>query len=83
MPPLASVNDTKQAARLYMGCVKEKGSAACGRERAAVVEGASAVAKTECAPYVEDFFKCFTHRYKLNSCNDATTAKRNELASTA
>jgi len=72
---LLSVASSCQAIRTFKSCVKEKGSAACGGERKAVVNGVSGAVKSECAPYVEDFFKCFAHRFELASCTDATVSK--------
>ncbi|CAE8598768.1 unnamed protein product [Polarella glacialis] len=72
---MTSVVDTKVALRSFRGCVKEKGAASCSAERKALVAGIAGSVKGECAPYVEDFFACFTHRYALSTCNDATVAK--------
>mmetsp|Transcript_3578 Transcript_3578/g.7216 ORF Transcript_3578/g.7216 Transcript_3578/m.7216 type:complete len:88 (+) Transcript_3578:86-349(+) len=72
---MTSVVDTKVAIRAFKGCVKEKGSEACAAERKAVALGVASAAKAECAPFVEDFFSCFAHRYSLSSCSDATVAK--------
>eukprot|EP00425_Heterocapsa_triquetra_P003081 CAMPEP_0195055604 /NCGR_PEP_ID=MMETSP0448-20130528/4242_1 /TAXON_ID=66468 /ORGANISM="Heterocapsa triquestra, Strain CCMP 448" /LENGTH=89 /DNA_ID=CAMNT_0040085283 /DNA_START=71 /DNA_END=340 /DNA_ORIENTATION=+ len=72
---MSSAVDTKVAIRAFKGCVKEKGGAACTAERKAVVAGLSSNVKGECAPYVEDFFGCFVHRYQLSSCSDATVSK--------
>mmetsp|Transcript_13150 Transcript_13150/g.28981 ORF Transcript_13150/g.28981 Transcript_13150/m.28981 type:complete len:90 (-) Transcript_13150:177-446(-) len=73
---MTSVADTKVAVRAYKGCVKEKGGInACASERAAAVKGISGAVKGECSPYVEDFFTCFAHRYRLSSCSDATVSK--------
>mmetsp|Transcript_5604 Transcript_5604/g.11397 ORF Transcript_5604/g.11397 Transcript_5604/m.11397 type:complete len:89 (+) Transcript_5604:92-358(+) len=72
---MTSVVDTKVAIRAFKGCVKEKGGESCAAERKAVVAGIASAAKSECAPFVEDFFSCFAHRYSLSSCNDATVSK--------
>mmetsp|Transcript_10335 Transcript_10335/g.26750 ORF Transcript_10335/g.26750 Transcript_10335/m.26750 type:complete len:90 (-) Transcript_10335:100-369(-) len=72
---MSTAVDTKVAVRAFKGCVKEKGAAACGVEKKAVVAGLSSCVKAECAPFVEDFFGCFVHRYQLSSCSDATVAK--------
>jgi len=71
---MSSVVDTKVAVRTFKTCVKEKGSDNCLAERSAVTKGMSNVVKAECSAYVEDFFGCFVHRYRLNSCTDATVA---------
>ncbi len=71
----SSAVDAKVAVRTFNQCVKEKGAAACAAERAAVVKGVGNVVKAECTPYTEDFFKCFSHRYRLSSCGDATVSK--------
>mmetsp|Transcript_4251 Transcript_4251/g.6800 ORF Transcript_4251/g.6800 Transcript_4251/m.6800 type:complete len:88 (+) Transcript_4251:104-367(+) len=70
-----TINDTKAALRSLNACSKEKGAGACIAERKAAVNGVATAVKSECAPYVEDFFSCFTHRYQLNTCNDATVSK--------
>mmetsp|Transcript_36809 Transcript_36809/g.102143 ORF Transcript_36809/g.102143 Transcript_36809/m.102143 type:complete len:87 (-) Transcript_36809:97-357(-) len=72
---MASIVDTKLAIRTFNACVKENGRGACVAERKAAVGGVAGAVKSECAPYVEDFFRCFVHRYQLSSCNDATVAK--------
>merc|ERR1712217_517049 len=72
---MTTVVDTKVAIRTFKSCVKEKGSEACIGERKAVVNGVAGAVKSECSPYVEDFFKCFSHRFELSSCTDATVSK--------
>ncbi|CAE7314914.1 unnamed protein product [Symbiodinium natans] len=70
-----TVNDTKAAIRSFRACVKEKGASSCVGERKVVAEGLATAVKSECSPYVEDFFACFSHRYQLSSCGDATVSK--------
>mmetsp|Transcript_120122 Transcript_120122/g.234026 ORF Transcript_120122/g.234026 Transcript_120122/m.234026 type:complete len:88 (+) Transcript_120122:70-333(+) len=72
---MTSVVDTKVAVRAFKQCVKDKGGDACAAERKSVVNGIAGAVKGECAPFVEDFFGCFVHKYHLSSCNDATVAK--------
>mmetsp|Transcript_116359 Transcript_116359/g.307514 ORF Transcript_116359/g.307514 Transcript_116359/m.307514 type:complete len:89 (-) Transcript_116359:166-432(-) len=72
---MSSVTDTKVAIRTFKSCVKDKGGAACAAERAKAVGGIAAAMKTECAPFTEDFFQCFSHRFALSSCTDATVSK--------
>mmetsp|Transcript_37491 Transcript_37491/g.95141 ORF Transcript_37491/g.95141 Transcript_37491/m.95141 type:complete len:89 (+) Transcript_37491:101-367(+) len=72
---MTSVVDTKVAIRTYKAALKEKGAEASAAERKVVVNGVSKAVKSECAPYVEDFFGCFQHRFALNSCTDATVGK--------
>mmetsp|Transcript_110142 Transcript_110142/g.191005 ORF Transcript_110142/g.191005 Transcript_110142/m.191005 type:complete len:90 (-) Transcript_110142:67-336(-) len=72
---MTTVVDTKVAVRAFKTCIKEKGGGdACLAERSAVVKGVSGAVKAECAPYIEDFFGCFVHRYRLSSCTDATVS---------
>eukprot|EP00441_Pelagodinium_beii_P047843 CAMPEP_0197623608 /NCGR_PEP_ID=MMETSP1338-20131121/3594_1 /TAXON_ID=43686 ORGANISM="Pelagodinium beii, Strain RCC1491" /NCGR_SAMPLE_ID=MMETSP1338 /ASSEMBLY_ACC=CAM_ASM_000754 /LENGTH=87 /DNA_ID=CAMNT_0043193637 /DNA_START=27 /DNA_END=290 /DNA_ORIENTATION=- len=70
-----TINDTKAALRAFKVCSKEKGATACIGERKAAIGGLAGAVSSECAPYVEDFFGCFSHRYQLSTCNDATVAK--------
>mmetsp|Transcript_70653 Transcript_70653/g.111636 ORF Transcript_70653/g.111636 Transcript_70653/m.111636 type:complete len:89 (-) Transcript_70653:56-322(-) len=83
---MASIVETKAATRAYKTCVKEKGSEACVSQRTEVVKGVSGAVKAECVAYTEDFFGCFMHRYRLNSCSDATVTNmlkcQQNLAST-
>eukprot|EP00419_Tripos_fusus_P070921 CAMPEP_0172875770 /NCGR_PEP_ID=MMETSP1075-20121228/102706_1 /TAXON_ID=2916 /ORGANISM="Ceratium fusus, Strain PA161109" /LENGTH=88 /DNA_ID=CAMNT_0013726913 /DNA_START=6 /DNA_END=272 /DNA_ORIENTATION=+ len=72
---MASVVDTKVAVKTFKQCVKDKGGEACQVERKAVVIGVAGAVKGECAPFVDDFFGCFVHRYHLSTCSDATVAK--------
>eukprot|EP00450_Noctiluca_scintillans_P011457 CAMPEP_0194507510 /NCGR_PEP_ID=MMETSP0253-20130528/37106_1 /TAXON_ID=2966 /ORGANISM="Noctiluca scintillans" /LENGTH=88 /DNA_ID=CAMNT_0039350415 /DNA_START=48 /DNA_END=314 /DNA_ORIENTATION=- len=72
---MSSVDETRNAVRAFSACVKDKSAASCDAERAAVVSGIASAVKGECAPYTEDFFACFSHRYRLSTCNDSTVGK--------
>jgi len=67
--------DAKVAVKAFEACKKGKGVAACSAERAVAVAAVSTVVKAECSAYTEDFFKCFTHKYQLSSCSDATVSQ--------
>merc|ERR1712194_214723 len=70
-----TVVEAKAAVRAYNAAVKDKGVAASTTERKVAVNGVATAVKGECAPYVEDFFGCFNHRFALSSCTDATVGK--------
>mmetsp|Transcript_66201 Transcript_66201/g.194170 ORF Transcript_66201/g.194170 Transcript_66201/m.194170 type:complete len:89 (+) Transcript_66201:102-368(+) len=72
---MSSAADAKVAIKAFKGCVKEKGVSACAPEKKAAVGAIASTAKGECAPFVEDFFSCFQHRYSLSSCSDATVSR--------
>nr|ABI14330.1 unknown [Pfiesteria piscicida] len=72
---MASVVNAKVAVSTYQAALKEKGVEGSVAERRAAVTGVSGAVKSECSPYVEDFFGCFQHRFQLSSCTDATVGK--------
>ena len=73
-----SVVDARSTMRAFQSCVTNAGAgghALCETERVTAVKSIANSTSGQCAPYAEDFFQCFNHRYRLSTCNDGTVSK--------
>eukprot|EP01068_Selenidium_serpulae_P009547 Selendium_serpulae@DN5258_c0_g2_i1.p2 len=75
---MTSVDTARESFRAFERCSSKHGSAGdeCKELRSNAVTHMSLAASRECSSYVEDFQRCFRHRFRLEHCGtDAPTTQ--------
>ncbi|CAD7932232.1 unnamed protein product [Amoebophrya sp. A25] len=72
---MVSPVEARQEVRTYKECVQRDGKTACKAQLGHAVNAISTISSRDCAPFVEDFFQCYNHKFNLATCSDQTTAK--------
>ncbi|CEM20450.1 unnamed protein product [Vitrella brassicaformis CCMP3155] len=68
---MASVGEARSSVQRYLTCMRSTGDTEqCQYLQKQLIDATADVVSRECYHHVENFQRCFVHRYRLNFCDE-------------